>query len=221
MRRVSAIIVAAGKGKRFGASKQFALLKGKSILDRCLEKFEANKSVTEVILVLRDENLRGKYLGRYHKIAAVAGGGERRQDSVLSGFRLIDPEKADIVLVHDGVRPLVEQDLINRVIAAVQEKGAAVPAVPVEETIKLIDKQKVRQTLDREKLFRIQTPQGFTYKILRQALNKAREDNFYGTDEASLVERTGKRVAVVAGDAKNIKITTREDLKIAEALIED
>lgn len=221
MRRVSAIIVAAGKGKRFGSSKQFALLKGKSVLDRCLEKFEANKSVTEVILVLRDENLRGKYLGRYHKIAAVARGGERRQDSVLSGLRRIDPEKADIVLVHDGVRPLVGQDLINRVIAAAQEKGAAVPAIPVEETIKLIEKQKVRQTLDREKLFRIQTPQGFTYKILRHALNKAREDNFYGTDEASLVERTGKRVAIVAGEPKNIKITTREDLKIAEALIED
>jgi 2-C-methyl-D-erythritol 4-phosphate cytidylyltransferase len=221
MRRVSAIIVAAGKGKRFGSSKQFALLKGKSVLDWCLEKFEANKSVAEIILVLRDENLRGKYLGRYHKIAAVARGGERRQDSVLSGLRRIDPEKADIVLVHDGVRPLVEQDLINRVIAAAQEKGAAVPAIPIEETIKLIEKQEVRQTLDREKLFRIQTPQGFTYGILKHALDKAREDNFYGTDEASLVERTGKRVAIVAGEPKNIKITTREDLKIAEALLED
>lgn len=221
MRRVSAIIVAAGKGKRFGSSKQFALLKGKSVLDWCLEKFEANKSVAEIILVLRDENLRGKYLGRYHKIAAVARGGERRQDSVLSGLRRIDPEKADIVLVHDGVRPLVEQDLINRVIAAAQEKGAVVPAIPIEETIKLIEKQEVRQTLDREKLFRIQTPQGFTYGILKHALDKAREDNFYGTDEASLVERTGKRVAIVAGEPKNIKITTREDLKIAEALLED
>ncbi len=221
MRRVSAIIVAAGEGKRFGSSKQFALLKGKSVLDWCLEKFEANKSVAEIILVLRDENLRGKYLGRYHKIVAVARGGERRQDSVLSGLRRIDPEKADIVLVHDGVRPLVGQDLINRVIAAAQEKGAAVPAIPVEETIKLIEKQEVRQTLDREKLFRIQTPQGFTYGILKLALDKAREDNFYGTDEASLVERTGKRVAIVAGEPKNIKITTREDLKIAEALFED
>jgi 2-C-methyl-D-erythritol 4-phosphate cytidylyltransferase len=221
MRRVSAIIVAAGKGKRFGSSKQFALLKGKSVLDWCLEKFEANKSVAEIVLVLRDENLRGKYIGRYHKIADVARGGEKRQDSVLSGLRRIDPEKADIVLVHDGVRPLVGQDLIDRVIAAAQEKGAAVPAIPVEETIKLIEKQEVRQTLDREKLFRIQTPQGFTYKILRHALDKAREDNFYGTDEASLVERTGKKVAIVAGDQKNIKITTREDLKIAEALIED
>jgi 2-C-methyl-D-erythritol 4-phosphate cytidylyltransferase len=221
MRRVSAIIVAAGKGKRFGSSKQFALLKGKSVLDWCLEKFEANKSVAEIILVLRDENLRGKYLGRYHKIAAVARGGERRQDSVLSGLRRIDPEKADIVLVHDGVRPLVGQDLINRVIAAAQEKGAAVPAIPIGETIKLIEKQEVRQTLDREKLFRIQTPQGFTYGILKHALDKAREDNFYGTDEASLVERTGKRVAIVAGEPKNIKITTREDLKIAEALLED
>lgn len=221
MRKVSAIIVAAGKGKRFGSSKQFALLKGKSVLDWCLEKFEANKSVAEIILVLRDENLRGRYLGRYHKIVAVARGGERRQDSVLSGLRQIDPEKADIILVHDGVRPLVEQGLIDRVIAAAQEKGAAVPAIPVEETIKLIEKQEVKKTLDREKLFKIQTPQGFSYGILKHALDKAREDKFYGTDEASLVERTGKRVAIVAGEPKNIKITTREDLKIAEALIED
>jgi 2-C-methyl-D-erythritol 4-phosphate cytidylyltransferase len=221
MRRVSVIIVAAGRGKRFGSSKQFALLKGKSVLDWCLEKFEANKNVAEIILVLRDENLRGKYLRRYHKIVDVARGGERRQDSVLSGLRRIDPEKADIILVHDGVRPLVEQDLIDRVIAAVQEKGAVVPAIPLEETIKLIEKQEVKKTLDREKLFRIQTPQGFIYRILKHALDKAKDDKFYGTDEASLVERTGKRVSVVAGDPKNIKITSREDLKIAEALIED
>lgn len=215
------IIVAAGEGRRFGFSKQFALLKGKSVLDWCLEKFEANKSVAEIILVLKDENLKGKFLSRYQKIIAVARGGEKRQDSVLCGLRRVDPEKADIVLVHDGVRPLVGQDLIERVIAAAQEKGAAVPAIPVEDTIKLIQKQEVRQTLEREGLFRIQTPQGFTYGILKHALDKAAQENFYGTDEASLVERTGKKVAVVAGDAKNIKITTREDLRIAEALLED
>jgi len=221
VRRVSAIIVAAGEGRRFGSSKQFALLKGKAVLDWCLEKFEANKKVAEIILVLKDESLKGNYLGRYHKMAAVAKGGEKRQDSVFSGLKQLDPDKADIVLVHDGVRPLVDTQLINRVIAAAQEKGAAVPAIPVEDTVKLVEKKEVRETLDRKKLFRIQTPQGFSYRILKQALDKARKEKFYGTDEASLVERAGKRVAVVAGDPKNIKITNREDLRIAEGLLED
>lgn len=221
MRRVSAIIVAAGEGRRFGSSKQFALLKGKPVLDWCLEKFEANKKVAEIILVLKDESLKGKYLGRYHKMTAVAKGGEKRQDSVFSGLQQLDPDKADIVLVHDGVRPLIDKQLINRVIAAAREKGAVVPAIPVEDTVKLVEKKAVRETLDRKKLFRIQTPQGFSYRILMKALDKARKEKFYGTDEASLVERAGKRVAIVAGDPRNIKITNREDLRIAEAWLED
>jgi len=221
MRKVSAIIVAAGEGRRFGSSKQFALLRGKSVLDWCLEKFETNRKVKEIVLVLKDDSLKKDYLSRYKKIVAVARGGKKRQDSVISGLRRIDPGKADIILIHDGVRPLVGQALIDRVIEATQEKEAAVPAVPVEDTIKLIEKKEVRRTLDRENLFRIQTPQGFSYKVIKRAMDKARKENFYGTDEASLVERTGKKVAVVQGDPRNIKITTREDLRIAEALLED
>jgi len=221
MSEVTAIIVAAGEGRRFGFSKQFALLGGKSVLDRCLEMFEAHKKVEAIVLVLKDVSLKKEYLKRYRKIVAVAKGGKRRQDSVFSGFRQIDPEKAEIVLVHDGVRSLVSEDLIDRVIEAAREAGAAVPAIPVEDTIKLVEGDEVSRTVDREKLFRVQTPQGFSYLILKAALDKAKEENFYGTDEASLAERIGKKVVVVQGDHKNIKITTLGDLKIAEAFLED
>lgn len=221
MSEVTAIIVAAGEGRRFGFSKQFALLGGKPVLDRCLEMFEAHKKVEAIVLVLKDVSLKTEYLKRYRKIVAVAQGGKRRQDSVFSGFRQIDPEKAEIVLVHDGVRSLVSEDLIDRVIEAAREAGAAVPAIPVEDTIKLVEGDEVSRTLDREKLFRVQTPQAFSYGILKAALDKAKEENFYGTDEASLAERIGKKVVVVQGDHKNIKITTPEDLKIAEAFLED
>ena len=109
MSEVTAIIVAAGEGRRFGFSKQFALLGGKPVLDRCLEMFEAHKKVAAIVLVLKDVGLKKEYLKRYRKIVAVAKGGKRRQDSVLSGFHQIDPEKAEIVLVHDGVRSLVSE----------------------------------------------------------------------------------------------------------------
>ncbi len=221
MRRVTAIIVAAGEGRRFGLSKQFALLGNKTILDRCLEIFESHKKVEEIVLVLKDVGTKKEYLKRYGKIVAVVEGGKRRQDSVLSGFRQIDPEKAQIILVHDGVRSLVSEDLIDRVIEATQEMGAVGPAIPVEDTVKLVEEDEVSRTLDREKLFRVQTPQGFSYGVLKAALDKAAEEKFYGTDEASLVERTGKKVFVVKGDPKNIKITTPEDLRIAEAFLGD
>ena len=127
MREVTVIIVAAGEGRRFGFPKQFALLGGKPVLDRSLEVFEAHKKVEAIVLVLKEVGLKKEYLKRYRKIVAVAKGGERRQDSVFSGFCQIDPEKAEIVLVHDGVRSLVSEDLIDRVIEATREAGAAVP----------------------------------------------------------------------------------------------
>jgi 2-C-methyl-D-erythritol 4-phosphate cytidylyltransferase len=221
MSKVTAIIVAAGEGRRFGFSKQFALLGGKPVLDRCLEIFEAHKKVTAIVLVLKDVGPKKEYLKRYRKIVTVAKGGKRRQDSVLSGFRQIDPANAETVLVHDGVRSLVSEDLIDRVIEATRKAGAAVPAIPVEDTIKLVEGDEVSRTLDRKRLFRVQTPQGFSHPILKAALDKATEESFYGTDEASLVERTGKKVLVVQGDPKNIKITTPEDLRVAEAFLGD
>jgi len=220
MKRISAIIVAAGEGKRFGFSKQFALLRGKAVLDWTLEKFESHPLVDEIILVLPDEKRKAKYLSSYRKIKAIVRGGKKRQDSVFKGFEQIDPRETGIVLVHDGVRPLVSEALISRVIEETLKKEAVIPALPIEETLKEVSGQDVIRTVDRSGLCRVQTPQGFFYSILKQALEKAEEEGFDGTDEAMLVERTGKKVFWVEGDPRNVKITTPADLRIAEALFD-
>jgi len=218
---VTAIIIAAGEGRRFGLAKQFALLKGKTVLDWCLERFERHDAVDDIILVLGEEHPSQDYPRRYKKVASVARGGDRRQDSVYSGLCCVDDLKTPIVLVHDGVRPLVGEDLIGRVIERASEKGAVVPVIPLEDTIKRVEGDRVIRTEDRRLLFRSQTPQGFSCSLLKKAFIRAREEGFYGTDEASLVERMGREVFVIQGDPKNIKITTQDDLSVAEALIED
>lgn len=220
MRKVTAIIVAAGQGKRFGSAKQFAPFREKLILDWTIEAFELHDRVDEIILVLPDEKEREKYLSRFEKVSAVVKGGRLRQDSVVHGFESVRAEETRIVLVHDGVRPLVSREVISRVVEEAQRSGAAIPAIPVDDTIKEIAQGQVARTLDRKKLVRVQTPQGFSYEVLEKALRRAQKDGFYGTDEASLVERIGRPVAVVEGDPRNIKVTTPADLKIAEALFE-
>ncbi len=221
MKKVSAVIVAAGEGRRFGAAKQFELLRGRPVLDWSLEAFDAHPRVDEIILVLPDVGAKNESLAKYKKIAGVVQGGEKRQDSVVHGFRAIDARKAGIVLVHDGARPLAGQDLIGRIILAAQEKGAVIPALPLEETVKEAAGQGVIRTLDRTRIFRVQTPQGFSYPLLKRALESATAEKFYGTDEAALVERLGERVFIIDGDPKNIKITVPLDLKIAEAFLAD
>lgn len=219
MSRTSAIIVAAGAGKRFGERKQFAYLRGKPVLEWTLERFEAHGEVDAVVLVLPDEQDLKHYRLRYVKIVGIVRGGERRQDSVWQGFRLLDGEAPEIVLVHDGARPLVGADLISRIIAAARAGGAAVPVLPLEDTIKEIREGRVAGTVDRTLLARTQTPQGFRYEVMKKAMDAARRDRFYGTDEAALAERLGIPVAAIPGDPRNIKITTPTDLTIAEALI--
>jgi 2-C-methyl-D-erythritol 4-phosphate cytidylyltransferase len=221
MKKVSAIVVAAGSGRRFGSAKQFALLLGKPVLDRTLEAVAGHPEVDEVVLVLPAGEEGAGYRDRWRKITAVVGGGERRQDSVAAGFAEIGSGPGGLVLVHDGVRPLVSRDVLSRVIARAAETGAAAAAIPVEDTIKEAAGGFVVRTLEREILWRVQTPQGFRTAILGEALRRAREDGFYGTDEAALVERTGRPVALVMGDPRNIKITTAADLTIAEAWVED
>lgn len=221
MNRVSAVIVAAGEGRRFGSAKQFALLRGKPVLEWSLETFNAHPGIDELILVLADAGLKKNFLGRYKKITAVVEGGEQRQDSVVGGFRAIDPRRAGIVLIHDGARPLAGKDLIERVIKETRQKGAVIPGLILDETVKEAANGEVLGTLDRTRLFRVQTPQGFTYPLLKRALDKANADHYYGTDEAALVERLGERVFIIAGDPENIKITLPRDLKMAEAFLAD
>lgn len=221
MDRVTAIIVAAGEGKRFGQAKQLAPLRGKPVLDWCLEKFEKHPGVDNIILVVSESYLSHDYSRKYGKITAMTKGGVKRQDSVYAGLDCVDEKETRIVLVHDGVRPLVGEDLIRRTIEAAGKKEAVVPVIPLEDTIKRVEGERIIQTEDRTNLFRSQTPQGFSCSLLKEAFISAKKDGFYGTDEASLVERVGKEVFVIQGDPKNIKITTRDDLKVAEVLIED
>jgi 2-C-methyl-D-erythritol 4-phosphate cytidylyltransferase len=221
MNRVTVIVVAAGEGQRFGAPKQYTPLAGKPVLEWCLESFETHIQVAKIILVLASDVQKKDYMERYAKITHVVTGGERRQDSVVAGFNQIDPSETDYVLIHDGVRPLVSHALIGRIVAATKHSGAAIPVIPVEDTVKLVEGDAVMETLDRSKIRRVQTPQGFSYQLLETALNRARDDNFYGTDEAMLVERIGGTISLVEGDFHNIKITTPDDIRIAEALIED
>lgn len=221
MDKVTAIIVAAGEGQRFGAPKQFAPLKEKPVLEWSLECFHTHVQVADIVLVLMSDIEKEEYIRRFPKISAVVVGGEHRQDSVMAGFSQIDPQKTSLVLIHDGVRPLVDHALISRVITATREKGAAVPAIPIEDTVKAVEGKRVLRTVDRTKLRRVQTPQGFSSPLLKAALDQAREDNYLGTDEAALVERIGKDVVVVEGDPRNIKITTPDDIQIAEAYLED
>lgn len=220
MSQASAIVVAAGAGKRFGEMKQFAYLRGKPVLEWTLEAFQRHGEVDAVVLVLPDEQDLKHYRMRYAKIVDIVRGGERRQDSVWQGFRLLDAATAEVVLVHDGARPLVSPGLISRVIAAARADGAAVPALPLEDTVKEVQEGRVVRTADRTLLARTQTPQGFLYTVLKKALYQARRDRFYGTDEAMLAERAGIPVSVVEGDPRNIKITTLVDLKIAEGLLD-
>ena len=220
MTGASAIVVAAGAGKRFGQKKQFAYLRAKPVLEWTLERFQAHPEVGSIVLVLPDEQDLKHYRLRYAKILDIVRGGDKRQDSVWQGFRLLAATAPDVVLVHDGARPLVPADLISRVIAAARADGAAVPVLPVEDTLKEVREGRVAQTVDRSLLARAQTPQGFRFDVLSRALDAARKARFYGTDEASLVERIGLAVTAVAGDARNIKITTPIDIPIAEALLD-
>ncbi|MBS3818277.1 2-C-methyl-D-erythritol 4-phosphate cytidylyltransferase [bacterium] len=220
MSKVSVIIVAAGKGRRFQAVKQFAVLKNKSVLEWSLDKFEKHPQVDEIILVWRKEWEGQVSLGPYTKLSEAIQGGEWRQDSVREGFGRLRSRAQDIVLVHDGSRPLVSDDLITRVIEGVRREESAVPVVPVEETLKKIRSGYVMRTVERRELYRTQTPQGFTFSLLKKALEKAALDSYLGTDESSLVERLGQKVKGVRGDPQNIKITFPQDVVIAEALIE-
>ena len=220
---VSVIIVAAGKSERFKGpiSKPYLELGDKPVIVHILSVFSRERLADEIILVVnaRDAERIRKVLSNFSiKVDKVVFGGKRRQDSVACGLREISP-KSNIVLLHDGVRPFVSQKLINRVIEETRVSGAVAPAIPCEDTIKEVEKQKVVKTLQRNSLWAVQTPQGFKRQILFSAYKKAEADNYQGTDDAELVEHIGYPVKIIPGDKENIKITTPADLVFAEALL--
>ena len=220
-----AIIAAAGAGTRMASDrpKQFLLLAGTPVIFHTLKVFEQCDSIDEVIVVLPAEesagflSLAGKFGVR--KLARVVPGGVTRADSVKRGLMAIRSATAEIVVVHDGVRPFVTVEEIDATIAAAKSDGAAILVAPVTDTIKQVGDGAVVKTLDRGTLRRALTPQCFRYELLREAYQKADVNDPSLTDESALVEQLGKRVSIVEGSARNIKITTAEDLAIAEAIL--
>ncbi len=218
--RVVAVIAAAGRGTRMGGSvpKQYRPLMGKPLLCHTLERFERCQSVAGIILVVNPDD-RGYCEGvisaaSFRKLRHLVDGGADRCLSVQAGLLATD-EADEIILVHDGARPVVSDDLITRVITAAARHGAAIPAVAVTETIKVVDAGKVVETPDRSRLWNAQTPQGFRRTVLWDAFSHL-EDGGPVTDEASLVERLGRPVHVIEGELGNLKVTTTEDFDRVE-----
>jgi len=220
-----AIIAAAGAGTRMASDrpKQFLLLAGTPVLIHTLKVFEQCESIQEVIVVLPAEESAGflSLAGKFglRKVARVVPGGVTRADSVKRGLAAIRAATAEIVVVHDGVRPFVTVEEIDATVAAAQIDGAAILVAPVTDTIKQVSDQRVERTLDRGVLRRAMTPQCFRYEVLRQAYQAADVTDASLTDESVLVEKIGIPVSVVEGSPRNIKITTADDLAIAEAIL--
>ena len=230
--KVIAIVPSAGLGRRFGsdANKPFQILRGKPLVVWALEALESVDAIEEIIPVLRKEDVeRGIEVFRSYNISKtkrVATGGKERQDSVYNGLKII-VDKNCIVLIHDGVRPLIEKDLIEKVIKELLKGGkgglksfdGVVLGVPVKDTIKEAGSGIIRRTIKRDSLWAIQTPQVFPYKKISAAYKKSIKEGFYSTDDAALMERYGGKIKVIMGSYSNIKITTPDDLIFAEYLI--
>lgn len=225
--RCTVIIMAAGKGKRMQTtvSKQFLPIGGKEILAWTVEVFEKSPLVQEILLMASADGkedvqtLCDTY--GWKKVTAVLEGGKERQNSVANGLAAVGKE-TDIVLIHDGVRPFVTEEMIADSIAAAQQFGGAVIGVPAKDTIKVCSPEGMAiETPDRSTLWQIQTPQTFQRDLIVQAYQKADKEGFLGTDDASVAEFAGHQVKVVMGSYRNIKITTKEDLIIAEAFLKE
>jgi 2-C-methyl-D-erythritol 4-phosphate cytidylyltransferase len=239
--KVAVILPAAGLGTRMqrgvsaetaGTSrKQFMLLEGAPILVHTVRKFVASPLVTDIVVAVREEEigqveemLRGEGRGLLGALRVVAGG-DTRQSSVVSGFEALDAD-TDLVAVHDAVRPFIDLDTIRRVIEDAAASGAAIVGIVPVDTVKQVSGAqaggaKVRATISRERLILAQTPQVFRYDVLRRAFESARQDNFVGTDESSLVERLDQvEISVVLGSERNIKITRPSDMDLARLFFE-
>lgn len=218
-----AILVAAGRGERMGAGrpKAFLGLAGTPILLRAARALVASPLVGGLIAVVPAEQVEEArtLLAPLPRLRAVVAGGERRQDSVLAGLRAVGVGFEGVVLVHDAARPLVEPALVEAVLRAAWDHGAALPVLAVSDTVKAVRDGRVVSTLDRSGLFAAQTPQGFRFELLWRAYAAAERDGALLTDEAIAVERLGEPVAAVPGSPRNRKLTTPEDLAWAEAVL--
>jgi len=222
MSRTTALVPAAGIGTRMnaGPTKPLLEVKAKPIVIYTLEALQQHPLIEEIVFVFHKERLEeARGLVKKHKLSKVArviAGGATRKDSVRNGLEVV-PSRTDLVLIHDGVRPFVDEASITRVIEAAQDGGAAVLGVPVKATVKRVDtRQEVDATLRRDELWEIQTPQVFERELIQKAYLRA--SRTAAPDDAALVEMMGKRVRVAMGSYFNIKITTPEDMVFAEAI---
>lgn len=213
-----AIIPAAGSGDRFGGKKQFQEIAGVSLLERTIRVFKKSGLFEKIVFCLSPDEIK-KWPDRREEGIHPVAGGKSRAESVYHGFCFLKSASEDIILVHDAVRPLVSVDLIRKVAERTVEKGAVVPVLPVTDTLKEIIGDKILRTLDRNKVFFAQTPQGFRSEHLAKAYEKALNQDARWTDEAGLLEACGIPVMMVLGEVENIKVTTKFDLKLAEGLL--
>ncbi|MCK4416703.1 MAG: 2-C-methyl-D-erythritol 4-phosphate cytidylyltransferase [Candidatus Latescibacteria bacterium] len=223
--KVTAIIPAAGMGTRMGTDrpKQLIELDGQPILAHTLQAFDDCDSVEDVILVV-SKDIFGfcsqHILPRFHKVDKVVFGGEKRQDSVFRGLKAARDD-TEIVVIHDGSRPFITPEQITCSIDLCGKTRAVVTAMPVKDTVKSVANGLVERTLDRSGLWLTQTPQTFCFALIWKAYRKAYQEGYYATDDSALVERLGTKVAVLTGSYQNIKITTLEDLAVAQVILED
>jgi len=224
--KIVALIAAAGKGKRMNAriSKPFIPISGKPILAYTIEKFEQCKLIDKIYLIVSPEereichkNIILKY--NFSKVQELVDGGETRQDSIYNGLKVLDKD-TDIVVIHDGARPLVEEIIIQDSIEKAQKYGAAIAVIPIKDTVKKSENSFfIDKTLNREEIWRAQTPQTFKYDIILPAYHRAYKDKYLATDDASIVERYGRKVKLIIGSEENIKITTPFDIIVADIFL--
>jgi 2-C-methyl-D-erythritol 4-phosphate cytidylyltransferase len=224
--KIAAVIPGAGSGERLAASenKPFVLLGQKPLLIHTVQKFQESPEIDEIVVVVQGKDVpRAESLvAEYHlgKVVAVVEGGERRQESVYRGLKKLEGRGIACVLVHDAVRPFLDSSRIHEVIRVAKEHGAAILAIQPKDTIKLSNGTPfIQKTLDRSRLWAVQTPQCFSMDLLMKAYDSAIKDEFLATDDSSLVERLGVNVRIVEGSYDNIKITTPEDLELAEMIL--
>jgi 2-C-methyl-D-erythritol 4-phosphate cytidylyltransferase len=222
----SAIIVAAGSGRRMGMTlpKQFVELNGRPLLAWTIDNLLKVPQLAEIILVVSDDqagspNLQKCLPGHCAIPVKIVAGGERRQDSVYSGLKALNPQSG-IVAIHDGVRPFADPALIAETIRLCAKFDGAVLAIPAVDTLKEVEARQIIRTVDRQKIWQVQTPQTFRRAVLERAYANAYENNLMATDDSRLVEMIGGRVAIVESTPNNLKITCQNDLIVAKSIME-
>ena len=223
LEKCGAVIVAAGSATRMGGiDKVMAELKGEPMIVRTVRAFQQCDAIREIVIVTREDLIRpiSSLCAKMDKVKIVVAGGKSRQESVWLGLNSLSKD-VKLAAIHDGARPLISQAVIDRTVRAAHSYGAAAPAIPVKDTVKVVKSGLVMATPDRDTLRAVQTPQVFDFDLLRGALKKAEEEGASVTDDCSAVERMGMSVKIVEGDENNLKVTTPLDLKIAELLLED